>query len=135
VVDLGALGLQVARRAGHGRFVQPGMELFVAQGLGQRPAHAAARVAGDFADGEFGEAEGDACLAGAQCPAVQQLLCVSCLAHADPGCGHRFSPVKKPGSVCRVRVTQNTLQVSAISLYRVHHGVKYAVTNSTAQRG
>ena len=25
-------------------------------------------------------------------------------------------PVKKPGSVCRVRVTQNTLQVSAISL-------------------
>ncbi len=44
-------------------------------------------------------------------------------------------PVKKPGSVCRVRVTQNTPQVSAITLEhcppsawnRVRHRVEYAL--------
>ena len=34
-VDVGAVGLQVARRAGYGRFVEPCLELFVAQGLGR----------------------------------------------------------------------------------------------------
>ena len=34
-VDVGAVGLQVTRRAGHRWLVQPGLKLFVAQGLGR----------------------------------------------------------------------------------------------------
>lgn len=71
-VDMGAVGLQMAGLACHRWLVQPGLELLVAQGLGQCPVHGGgARVAGDVADGGFGDAEGGADLAGAQCPAMQ----------------------------------------------------------------
>lgn len=65
LLDVVVLGLQMVLRAGHGRFVQPGLERFVAQGLGQRPVNAGhARVAGDFADSGYGDAEGCADLVG-----------------------------------------------------------------------
>ena len=53
------------------------------------PVHTShACVAGYLADGGFGDAESGTDLAGAQCPGVQQLQCVSYFAHGDPGCGH-----------------------------------------------
>jgi len=89
-VDVCAIGFEVPGRARHRRLVEPGLEFFVAQGLGQCPVHArGAGVAGDVADGGFGDAKRRANLAGAQGPAVQQLQCVSYFAHSDPGCGHR----------------------------------------------
>jgi hypothetical protein len=77
-VQLGIVGLEVAGLAGYRWLVQPGLQFFVAQGLGQRPVHAGhARVAGYLADGGFGYADGGTDLAGAQGPGVQQLQCVS----------------------------------------------------------
>lgn len=77
-VDVGVVGLEMPGLARHRRPVQPGLQFFVAQALGQGPVHAGhARVAGYLADRGFGDAEGGANLAGAQSPAVQQLQCVS----------------------------------------------------------
>lgn len=56
-----------------------------------------AGVAGDVADGRFGDAQCCADLARAEVAAVQQLQCVSNLAHGDPWCGHSWFPVKKTG--------------------------------------
>ena len=77
-VQVGIVGLEVAGLAGHRWLVQPGLQFFVAQGLGQRPVHGGhARVAGYLADGGFGDAESGTDLTGAQGPAVQQLQCMS----------------------------------------------------------
>ncbi len=71
-VDVGVVGIKLARCASYGRAVQPGLQILVAQGLGQGPVHAGcARVAGDVVDRGLGDAECGANLAGAQCPAVQ----------------------------------------------------------------
>ena len=77
-VDVGAVGLQVAGLSRHRWLVQPGLQLLVAQALGQAPVHARhACVAGYLADGGLGDAESGTDLAGAQGPGVQQLQCVS----------------------------------------------------------
>ncbi len=77
-MDVGVVGFEVVGLPRHGRAVQPRLQFLVVQALGQRPVHAGhARVAGDLADGGFGDAEGGADLAGAQGPGVQQLQCVS----------------------------------------------------------
>jgi hypothetical protein len=47
---------------------------------------------------------------------VQQLQCVSYLAHGDPWCGHSWVPVKKPASLRLVWVTQDTAGVSAFKM-------------------
>jgi len=117
LLDVVVLGLQMVLRAGHGRFVQPGLERFVAQGLGQRPVNAGhARVAGDFADSGYGDAEGCADLVG--CSTSRRAAVSVCVVFCSwwPWVWASLFPVKKPGCVCRVRVTQNTPRVSAIDL-------------------
>ena len=77
-VDMGVVGFEVTGLARHGWLVKPGLEFVVVQALGQRPVHAGgAGVAGNVADGGFGDAESGTDLAGAQGPGVQQLQCVS----------------------------------------------------------
>ena len=71
-------------------------------------------VTGNVADRGFGDAQCCANLAQAEVAAVQQLQCVSYLAHGDPWCGHSWVPVKKPASLRLVWVTRDTAGVSAI---------------------
>ena len=119
------------------------------------PVHTShACVAGYLADGGFGDAESGTDLAGAQCPGVQQLQCVSYFAHGDPGCGHRWfrsknrsayaafgslrTPRRCPPSIWNaVRLQHGT--VSTITLEhcppsawnRVRHRVEYATTDQS----
>jgi hypothetical protein len=124
LVDVGEVGLEVARGARHGRAVHPGLELLIGQALGYGPVHAShARHADDGADGGLGDAQHTRALAQAQAGFEVETKGLSQLTHGDPGCGHVRSTnrpacprFRSPARVATVRHHAETL--SAISVKR-----------------
>ena len=82
---MGVVGLQVAGLACHGWPIEPRLKFLVAQLLGLLPVQPdSAGVTGYLTDRGFGDAQCGANLALAEVAAVQQLQCLSHLAHGDP---------------------------------------------------
>ena len=81
-----------------------------------------ARVTGYLADRSFGNTQRSANLALAELAAVQQLQCVSYLAHGDPWCGHSWAPVKNRAAYASLDHSDNRWGV------RFQNGTLSAIT-------